>query len=322
MNASASNSNMSTIIRNWLGPILFLIPLIYYYFFYPAHYPVGTVTAFGWMAKHVYVDFWSTGSEGGHYWMIPFICVYMVWYKREEIAKIPKQTSFHGLWLLAIGLFLAIFSVRIHQGRMPMIALPFLLSGMVWYFWGRKTAFKTAFPIFFFLFSIPLPGGIQGVTVPLQLIATQAGHWGAALFGVETIVEGTNIVSATGNWDAYSIAGGCSGLRSLSALIIISFAWAYLADKLALWKRVILALSAIPIAVVGNAFRLISIFVFAEYINPAFAGKTWHDWSGLLFFFPISLLALSLLHGLLAGEVPFLKRRKVIITNAKGKEEA
>ena len=74
-------------------------------------------------------------------------------------------------------------------------------------------------------------------------------------------------------------------------------------------------------AILANAFRVASIFICAEYINPAFASKTWHDWSGLLFFCPASLLGLMLLHGLLAGEVPFLKRRRTIIRQSNTLKE-
>lgn len=70
---------------------------------------------------------------------------------------------------------------------------------------------------------------------------------------------------------------------------------------------------SIPLAVIANSFRITSIFVLAEYVSPVFAGKTWHDWSGLALFFPASLLGLFLIHSLLAGELSFLKRRKVII---------
>lgn len=314
MSDSPTTSNMASFIKNWLGPILFLIPLILYYFYIPAY--MGC-TAHEWM----WLNVWAGGDDNGHCWMIPVLCIYMIWHKRAELAKLPKAPSFHGLWLIILGILIAMLAVRTHQGRLPMIALPILLSGMIWYQWGKKTAIMTAYPIFFFWLSIPLPG-IQPITVHLQIIASQAAHWGAGLCGVATIVDGTNVASATGNWDAYDIAGGCSGLRSLMALVMISFAWAYLADKLALWKRALLALSAIPLAVIGNAFRVASIFVCAEYVNPAFAGKTWHDWSGLLFFFPISLLGIMILHGILAGEIPFLKRRKTVIITSNSKEEA
>ena len=50
-----------------------------------------------------------------------------------------------------------------------------------------------------------------------------------------------------------------------------------------------------------------------EYVSPAFAGKTWHDWSGLLFFFPASLVCLALLHSLLAGEWIWLHRGRVVM---------
>ena len=193
---------------------------------------------------------------------------------------------------------------------------------MTWRYLRRSIAARCAFPFFFLWLSIPLPG-FQQATVGMQLLATQAAHWGAALCGVQTIVEGTNISSATGQWDTYTVAGGCSGMRSLMALIMVSTAWGFLADKLAIWKRILLALSAIPLSIAANAFRVASIFVCAEYINPAFASKTWHDWSGLLFFFPASLLGLMLLHGLLAGEVPFLKHRRTVIrrTNTPDQED-
>ena len=101
------------------------------------------------------------------------------------------------------------------------------------------------------------------------------------------------------------------------ALVMISFAWGYMADKLALWKRLILAFSAIPLAIIANAFRVFSIFVFAEYVNPTFASKTWHDWSGLMFFFPASLIGLALIHGILTQEIPLFKRRRTIIRDTK-----
>lgn len=278
---------------------------------------MGSLTAFDWMEYNL----WSGGDDKGHYWIIPILCVYMLWHKRSDLAKLEKAPSLHGLWLIVLGIIICMLAARTHQGRLPIIALPILLSGMVWYQWGRKAAAITAYPLFFFWLCVPLPI-IQPITVHLQLIASQSAHWTAGLFGVETIIDGTNVASATGNWDAYDIAGGCSGLRSLMALIMISFAWAYLADNLSFWKRAVLALSAIPLAVIGNAFRVASIFICAEYVSPAFAGKTWHDWSGLLFFFPISLLGLLLLHGVLTGEIPFMKRRKVVIITSNTKENA
>jgi exosortase/archaeosortase family protein len=105
------------------------------------------------------------------------------------------------------------------------------------------------------------------------------------------------------------IAKGCSGIRSLMALMMISGAWACLAD-MALWKRALLFLSAIPLAILGNALRVVSIFVIAEYGDEKWARTTWHDWSGLLLFYPISLLLLLGIHSLLEGGLPWKKARR------------
>lgn len=274
--------------------------------FYPG-FLSGTHSAAEWL-----VTAWNRENDYEHGWMVPLLSIYMLVHACAGLKGEKLHSSLHGLWLAGIGALFCVLAVRTQQGRVAIGALPFLLTGGVWCYWGGKAAARCAFPFFFLWLSIPLPG-FQQATVGMQLLATQAAHWGAGLCGVQTITEGTNISSATGQWDTYSIAGGCSGMRSLMALIMVSIAWGYLADKLALWKRVTLGLSAIPLSIAANAFRVSSIFVCAEYINPAFASKTWHDWSGLLFFFPASLVGLMVLHSLLAGEIPFMKRRRTIV---------
>ena len=307
------------------GLFAYLGLMVWFFGFYHGYWE-RTMSAAAWLASA-----WNPETDYEHGWMVPLLCLYMLFHAccglKGQAPEGGWRGSLHGLWVVLLGGLMGLLAVRTQQGRVAIACIPFLLTGLVWCYWGRKAALKCAFPFFFLWLSIPLPG-FQQATVSMQLLATKAAHWGAGLCGVQTIMEGTNITSATGNWDTYNIAGGCSGMRSLMALIMISTAWGYLADSLALWKRVVLAFSAIPLSILANAFRVASIFVCAEYVNPAFASKTWHDWSGMLFFFPASLLCLMLLHGLLAGEIPFLKRRKVVIRRAgqgnteNGKEEA
>lgn len=266
------------------------------------------------------VSCWNPKSDLEHGWMIPLLTGFMLIHAAAKHKNKPLAGNLHGLWLLILGSVLYLISVRTMQARIACFSLPFLLIGTVWCYWGYKVARRCAFPLFFLWLTVPMPGILQA-TVGMQIISTQMAHWCISLFGIQTIVEGTNITFATGNWDTYHIAGGCSGMRSLMALLMISCTWGYMADKHPLWKRLTLGLSAIPLSVLANAFRVASIFICAEYINPAFASKTWHDWSGLLFFFPASLAGIILLHGLLTGEIPLLKRRKTVITHRSRKEE-
>ena len=104
------------------------------------------------------------------------------------------------------------------------------------------------------------------------------------------------------------------------ALLMISATWAYIA-KIALWKKVLLFLSAFPLAILGNALRVTSIFVIAEYGDAKWATTTWHDWSGLLLFYPFSLMLLLLIHSVLEGGLPWRNAkqrqlRRVQVTRA------
>lgn len=325
MTTSAPRRNLFGLpLSAWPGVLLCAGMMVWFFGFYPGYWE-KTMSAVQWL-----VSAWNPETDYEHGWMVPLLCLYMLFHACQKLKGETLAGSLHGLWVLLGGALLGLLAVRTQQGRVAIAAIPFLLTGIVWCYWGRRAALKCAFPFFFLWLSIPLPG-FQQATVGMQLLATKGAHWGAGLCGVQTIMEGTNITSANGSWDTYNIAGGCSGMRSLMALIMLSTAWGYLADKLSLWKRVVLALSAIPLSILANGFRVASIFVCAEYVNPAFASKTWHDWSGLLFFFPASLLCLVALHGLLAGDIPFLHRRKVVVRRAaevetvdmhSGKEDA
>lgn len=292
---------------DWAGLILALA-WIFWFISVPEAYTyhdLGSCSALGWWmpkGNHIY-------SEIN---LIPLISVYLIfraWKKRHEILL---HKSVWGLSWLALGALLGLAAVQTHQPRIALASFSTMLAGLTWYYWGGRFALRCAFPLYFILLWA-IPPTMEQSTVPLQIISTKLAGWGASLFGVETLAEGTNISSVSGKWDSFNIAGGCSGLNSLRTLLLISLPWAYLADNLKLWKRFTLIFCSIPLAVIANSFRIASIFVLAEYINPVFAGKTWHDWSGLTLFFPASMLGLFLIHSLLIGEFSLLKRRRTVI---------
>ena len=305
MKAKEKNLLLYLPLSHWICIGIYLL-LAFIFCNYYHGFVEGRVSAIGWLASS-----WNPQTDYEHGWLIPLLCIYMLIHALKGSPVQQVKGSMHGLWSIILGAFLCVVAARTQQPRIAVAAIPFLLIGPVWYYWGWCTMLKTAFPFFFLWMSIPLPG-FQHATVGMQILSAEAAHWIAGVCGIDTIIHGTSIASANGDWDSFNIAGGCSGMRSLMALFMISIAWAYLADKLSLWKRIVLGLSAIPLSIIGNAFRVSSIFICAEYINPAFAGKTWHDWSGLLFFFPASLLGLVILHSILAGEIPFLKNRKIV----------
>jgi exosortase len=291
-----------------------VLVLVWFYGF-EVRYGAGRgQSAFGWIWSA-----WNGETDYEHGPLFPLIVAGLIFHRSKSLRAAMGQGSCWGLAVVVLGAMFYAAGYRTLQPRVTMGALPILLWGGAWFFWGWRLARMLLFPLFFFWLAIPLPS-FQQATTQLQLLATSMAHHGAGLFGVETMVQGTAISSIHGGWEPLEIAKGCSGIRSLMALLMISGAWAYAAD-MALWKRVLLFLSAFPLAIFGNSLRVTSIFVIGEYGDAQWARHTWHDWSGLLLFYPISLLLLLSIHSLLEGGLPWKKAnsrqvRRVMVTRS------
>ncbi len=291
---------------NWVfrASVLVSVLVLVWFYGFEQRYGAGRdESAFLWIYRA-----WNDATDYEHGKLFPFVIAGLIIYRRKDLKAAVSSGNHWGLWVALLGVLFYAIACRTLQPRIAMGSLPIVLWGSAWFLWGWQVAKMLAFPLFFFWLAVPLPS-FQQATTHLQLLATSMAHHGSGLFGVETYVEGTKVLPLAGNWEPLDIAAGCSGIRSLMALLMISAAWAYIA-KMALWKKVLLFLSAFPLAILGNALRVISIFVIAEYGDAKWASTTWHDWSGLLLFYPFSLMLLLAIHSLLEGGLPWKKARQ------------
>lgn len=287
----------------WVVIGVSVLALLWFFLIVPRYGGNRGQSALSWL-----VSAWNPETDYEHGWMFPFVIGGLIIYRLKEIRAAIAPGEWWGLGVVLAGIAIYAIGYRTLQPRITVGALPVLVWGSVIYLGGRRLGLKLAFPLFFFWLAVPLPS-FQQATVHLQLIATLAAHHLSDVFGVATYYEGTEIFSRDGRWEPLSIAGGCSGIRSLMALLMISAAWAYIAN-MAMWKRVLLFLAAFPLAIFGNVLRVTSIFVIAEYGDARWARETWHDWSGLLLFYPISLAMLLALHSVLEGGLPWNRARR------------
>ncbi len=306
----------STSLIKWIPIALSALIVIWFYQFETKYGASRGMSAFEWI-----LSAWNPETDYEHGLLFVPLIVGLLFYRAKDLKAAAGPGSNWGLVSIFIGAVLYAAAYRTLQPRIAMGALPFILWGSAYYLWGWKLAKIVMFPLFFFWLAIPLPS-FQQATTHLQLVATSMAHHGAAICGVETTVQGNMIAPVNGDWAPLEIAAGCSGIRSLMALLMISAAWAYIA-KMALWKKVLLFLAAFPLAILGNSLRVISIFVIAQHGDAHWARTTWHDWSGLLMFYPISLALLLVIHSALEGGLPWKKSNRrtlsrVTVTQTRG----
>lgn len=276
--------------------------LIAFFYFGLRHFGPGR----GEFVVQTWTRAWNKESDFEHGIIFPFLLLGLLLWRGKEILAARTRGEWLGLVFAVIGAVLFVLAYRTIQWRVAIIGLPFLLTGTAWYLWGRKAAFLLAFPFFLIWLAIPV-GFLQQATGGLQLIASKLAHWGSTLCGIPTTLMGNKIIMADGA--GFDVDEGCSGIRSLWALMLIAAAWTY-AARMALWKKAVFFASVVPIAILGNALRLVSIFVIAKFSGKEFAGGTWHDWSPLVFFYPLSLLMLLTVHSWLEGGVPWKSRKR------------
>lgn len=224
-----------------------------------------------------------------HSKFIPLISLFLLWHRRKDIAAAPKEGSNAGLIPVVAGILLYLIAARALQARIALFALPVLLSGAVLFLWGKEAARVTLFPIALLLFMIPL-GAIEQMTFRLQFLIIGLVKILSAACGISLYAVGTSLHPVSGNW-GFDIAEGCSGVRSLIAMIMLTSVYVYLRE-IPLWKKLTILSFSVLFAVIGNAVRVFTIILLARFGHAGFAGGLYHDWSGQLIFFPVALLSM------------------------------
>ena len=281
--------------NKWAVPAGIIALAVLYYFFIHSTYSVlnnRESELFWWME-----DAWNTRNNLEHGYIVPvaFVVFIVSAIRHSRSEELSKGTV--GIPIFWFGVLLYLVSARTIQPRVALIGLPFLISGAIIYVLGWKKGKHFLFASFFWYFAMPVPG-LQQLTNGLQVIITKWCYHAGVFCGMELTLSGNNIKSATDAWPGFDIAEGCSGIKSLMALVMISAIYAYYTqDKL--WKKMVLFAMALPLALIGNFFRIFTILVIAEMGFVKFAKDTYHDWAGLLIFFPVALSGLFLADRLL-----------------------
>lgn len=224
---------------------------------------------------------WSSNDNYSHGFLIPFISAYMVWQKREALAEISQKTNFWGLGIVAFGVFLHLVGNVGAELFTMRFSLVVMVAGLVAYLFGFRVLREVAVPVAYLIFMIPLPAIIWNkIAFPLQLFAAKLTAEVVRLFGVSILREG-NILHLANT--SLEVVDACSGLRSLTSLLALSAAFAYI-SPLRNWSKWVLFSSAIPIAVFVNIVRLSATAIMAHYIGEEAAQGFLHDMSGMLVF--------------------------------------
>jgi exosortase len=251
------------------------------------------------------VAYSRTNDSASHVVLIPLVSAALIWMNRSTVFA-TVGTSLPGAGVVAIGIAA---SVAAATGALPGGAA----AGMFWSIAGTVTAWIGAFllvfgaaafnaavfPLLFLAFTVPLPDALIAEAVGLLKAGSTAVV--ASLFAL----TGTPHLRSGFVFElpgfVIEIADECSGIRSSIALMLTSL----LAGHLFLdspWRKAVLVGLVLPVAIVKNAIRIVTLSLLAIHVDPSFlVGQLHHD-GGVMFFVLAVAMLIPILSLLRASE--------------------
>lgn len=240
----------------------------------------------------VLFGYWIGSEDYSHGLFVPFISLFLAWQAREEVTRVAKQPSWWGLAVFVSGLLLYWIGELASLFVVQHVALWTVIVGLALSLLGLTGVREVAFPLAYLLTSIPLPVFFYAsLSSRLQLWSSALGVGCLQLVGVTAFREG-NVIDL--GPVQLQVVEACSGIRYLLPLVSLALLCAYL-FKDAMWKRVLLVVSAVPISILVNGFRIGMIGVLVEWQGQGAAEGFYHFFEGwVLFMASLGLLILEM----------------------------
>ncbi|TWT88710.1 Transmembrane exosortase [Pseudobythopirellula maris] len=238
------------------------------------------------------------------------LCIGMLAYilLGQPLSGVTSAERWIGLAVIVAAYAARIIAAKYSMDPVDRLSFVVALFGLFVLVGGWRLISWAGPAVGFLLFMYPLPTVIEGRLMPnLQKLAAVCSEISLTILGLPVVRQGNSIFV---DGMPLNIAEACSGLRMLTIFIAMTVAMAFLIKR-PWWDKLIMLLSAIPIAIVSNVLRILAIallfmviptdwHMFGVDMEEVFH-RTVHDYAGYAMMIPalgllfIELKLLSLL---------------------------
>lgn len=259
--------------------------------------------------------------------LLPFIVGFLLWRRRHEVAQLPEATNRWGFVLILFALLGYFAGFRANNFYCGYLAIMLLLAGASLWLEGAARSRVRLFAWLMLGFLWPLPFLEESIGYQMRLSMVKTTGFVLNAVGVDALVSGTALQSMpniefgrkAGDLFSVGVAGPCSGMRSLFALLVVGVLFSYFRQR-ALWRRLALFSTILPIAIVANMMRILVLIFAAMAFGQRWAigdvekeVSAFHELTGIVVFL-VALLLLQFASWLLnrfCGGLGFKRSRTV-----------
>ena len=249
---------------------------------------------------------WWDDPDYLHGFLVPLFSGYLLWHRREMLVGVQPKGSLWGLALLGISAAMRWIGAYGFYDLLDPASLVPGAAGVVLFLGGWQVLRWAGPSIAMLVFMVPLPGFLATLLAhPLQRVATTASTYLIQTIGVPAVADG-NIISLGDS--QIGVAEACNGLRNMMLFIAVCTAVA-LTLKRTWAEKLIIVLSAAPIAVIANLIRITVAAILHSFSHHDLANTTFHDLAGW-FMMPLAVVLLWM-------ELALLRRIFVVVPESE-----
>jgi exosortase len=249
---------------------------------------VFALVASYWYMLAMVSDAWSS-PQYSHGYLVPVFTLVMLVLRREPLGPITDRERWIGLGALLLFLAIRAYACLVRMAAIDMYTFVPALLAVLMMVGGWKLLRWAGPAVFFLVFMFPLSGKLERIFLdPLQRIAMRGGTYALETTGIETYAVQNHIYIRDVNDEQQdlTVAEACSGLNMLTIFTAMSVALVFLMPG-AIWEKIVIIASAIPIAIFVNVMRIL-VYGVLRYFNGA-AADWFHDYGAAPFMMPLAM---------------------------------
>jgi len=219
--------------------------------------------------------------------LVPLVALVFLWVERKRLRGcVLKPFWTGGIVLLLLAQAARAYGLLFMYESAERYSLVLTLAGLVLMVAGWRVFRCVSWILLFLFLMVPFPGRIHNViSGPLRAMASTGSVYVLEAF-IKVGRQG-NVLTLNGD-TTVGVAEACSGLRMLTAFIIVAAFIAYMVKR-PRWQKTVVLLSSIPVAIICNIIRIVVTAVLMLLVSAEVADKFFHDFAGVVMM-PIAVL--------------------------------
>ena len=236
------------------------------------------------------IQSWSSGYQYSHGYLIPLISGYLIWRKRDVLQTSPITPDYKGIFIFLAGISLLLIGYASFEPSIRRYSLIITIIGLIYFLLGKSLFKILLFPVGYLILMIPIPYILfKSSAVHLRTINIKAAYFISESLGIPIIQDGATLFLPNAT---LQVIDWCTGIQSIIAMTAISTLYVYL-TRMTLISKIILVLFSIPLAIIGNIFRIVVNILLAYFFGEHVLKGIIHNFQGMInFSFTLFLLVI------------------------------